>query len=101
MEKITPSHINLCGWMLTELNLSGDLLLAYAWFYNCYRFHQNKYLLFSETVDFMSEWFKYDRVKTRELITELEQRKLIELELVKSDDKHYAKIKINEPEYKR
>lgn len=93
----SPNHVILCGWMLTELNLSGDKLFVYAYLYDCYRFLQNKYLLFSETVEFIADWFKYDKEEVEKIIGELEKMGLIELDF--DQEKKYAKMKIHEPEY--
>lgn len=91
-------YIPIAGWMRTDLNLTTELMIAYAWIYQHYKLNQNHYFNFGEMIDNMSPWFKSDVEKTIELIEELNRRNVIELDryLDKKSGHTYAKIKIHE-----
>lgn len=93
-------NIHICSWMQTKLNLSGDLLRAYAVIYEGLRSVQDKYILFKDTLDAMSECFNSDRKRTADLVEELERLNLIHVDRLRSGGQIYAKITIYEPENK-
>lgn len=89
-------YIPVAGWMRSELDLTDELLLAYAWLYQNYRLVKSHFI-FAQLIENMSPWFGSDAEKTVELIEELDRRKVIELERCHFDDRTYARLKFNEP----
>lgn len=92
------SYFNIYTWMIDKLKLQGDLLLAYALIFSSLRFHQNTFLLFSDTVDSMSRLFKSDKEKTVKVIEELEKQKLIKLDRCHVNGQLYAAMHIYVPD---
>lgn len=104
---MSKEHLHGCipimGWMRTELNLSTQLMITYAWIYQHYKLNQDRYFDFREMVDEMAPWFMTDTEGAVELIEELDRRNVIELDryLDKQCNRIKAKITIHEPKFER
>lgn len=92
-------YIVVVDWMISELHLSGDMLLAYAWIFDSFKLNQNSYYDFNETLSYMSYWFDSDMAKANKLIEDLEEKGLLTIDryLDKQTGKTMAKIIIHEP----
>lgn len=89
-------YIPVAGWMRSELDLTDELLLAFAWIYQHYRLVKYDFR-FDQMLEQMSPWFGSDTEKTIEIIEELDRRKVIEIERHLHNGQTYARLKINEP----
>ncbi|MBP1591869.1 MAG: hypothetical protein ILP22_07510 [Oscillospiraceae bacterium] len=98
MKKLNDnSYIVILGWMVSDLELSGDLLLAYAWLYNRFRMNDTDWEFL--TYENLSLWFNSDYARAREIVQELEDKELITAQHYydEATDDNWVTIKINSP----
>lgn len=68
------NYLNIQGWMITELGLSGNELLCYALIYGFCQDGQN---VFSGSSTYISEWLNISKRATLDLLKRLVEKNMI------------------------
>jgi len=68
------AHVVLESWMVSELNLHGNKLIAYAIIYGCSLAGNQE---FTASINYFCSWLDLDRAQVLSLLSSLEKSKLI------------------------
>lgn len=71
----SKNYINVQGWMVSELKLSGNELLCYALIYG---FCQDGNSVFAGTASYIADWLNVDRRQVMRILQRLTEKGLIE-----------------------
>jgi len=69
------NYITVCGWMVTDLNLSGNDLLVYALIYG---FSQDTNSVFSGTARYIADWLNVRKETVLQILKRLTDKGLLE-----------------------
>lgn len=76
------NYIQICGWMINELNLKGTELLVYALIYG---FSQDGKSIFNGSLNYISEWANCSRQGVINCLKSLLEKGLIEKQVIEEN----------------
>jgi len=92
MKDISKNYVQIQGWMISKLNLSGNELIAYALIYG---FSQDQESEFTGSINYLCTWLSVSRPTAIKVLKSLSNKNLIQKSQITVNNVTFNKYKIS------